>query len=55
MDTITMIGLTIIFFYCLSKILKFYGISESTYGVYILFYIFIALCIVVLPNQVPSI
>jgi hypothetical protein len=54
MDSITMIGLSIIFFYCLTQILKFYGVSESTYGVYLLFYIFIGLCILILPNQEPT-
>jgi len=51
MDSITMIGMTIIFFYCLTKILKFYGVDESVYGVYILFYILLCLCILVLPNE----
>lgn len=51
MDSITMIGMTIIFFYCLTQILKFYGINESVYGVYILFYILLCLCILVLPNE----
>lgn len=51
MDSITMIGLLIIFLYCLTKILKFYGLDESVYGVYILFYILLCLCILVLPNS----
>jgi hypothetical protein len=55
MDTLTMICLTILFFYCLSKILQFYGVSESTYAVYLLFYIFIALCLVILPQKEPEI
>ena len=54
MDSITMIGLTIIFFYCLTKILKFYGIDESVYGVYILFYLMICLFILVLPSKETS-
>ena len=41
MNTITLIGLSIIFLYSLIQILKFYGIGEDVYGVYILFYIFI--------------
>ena len=55
MDSITMIGLTIIFFYCLTKILKFYGVGEDVYGVYLLFYIFIILCILILPNDYPKV
>ncbi len=55
MDTITLIGLSIIFFYSIIQILKFYGIGEDVYGIYILFYIFIILCIVILPNDYPTI
>ena len=51
MDLVTSFGLTILFFYCLTKILSFYGVDQSSYGVYILFYIFIALCIVVLQKS----
>jgi len=47
MDLVTAVGFTILFFYCLTRILTFYGIEQSTYGIYLLFYIFIALCIVV--------
>ena len=49
-----MIGLSIIFFYCLTKILNFYGVNESVYGVYILFYILLSVCILVLPNEEPK-
>lgn len=55
MNPITLIGLSIIFFYSLIQILKFYGVTEDSYGVYILFYIFIMLCILVLPNDYPKI
>jgi hypothetical protein len=55
MNPITLIGLSIIFFYSLIQILKFYGIDEGGYGVYILFYIFIILCILILPNDYPKV
>lgn len=55
MNAITLIGLSIIFFYSLTQILQFYGITEDIYGVYILFYIFIILCILVLPNDYPKV
>jgi len=51
MDLVTSAGLTILFFYCLTKILSFYGVDENTYIIYILFYVFIALCIVVLQKN----
>lgn len=54
MNPITLIGLSIIFFYVLIQILKFYGIDEDVYGVYLLFYIFIILCILILPNEYPK-
>ncbi len=55
MNPITLIGLSIIFFYSLTQILNFYGITEDIYGVYILFYIFIILCILILPNDYPKV
>jgi hypothetical protein len=54
MNPITLIGLSIILFYSITQILKFYGIGEDVYGVYILFYIFIILCMLVLPKQYPK-
>jgi hypothetical protein len=51
MNTITLIGLSIIFLYSLIQILKFYGIGEDVYGVYILFYIFILISILILPTK----
>jgi hypothetical protein len=54
MNPITLIGLSILFFYSLTQILTFYGIGQDTYGIYILFYIFIILCILVLPNDYPK-
>jgi hypothetical protein len=54
MDTITLLGISIVFFYSLTQILKFYGVDESMYGSYILFYIFIIILILVLPNDYPK-
>lgn len=55
MNYITLIGLSIVFFYSLTQILKFYGIGEDVYGIYILFYIFIIICILILPNDNPKV
>jgi hypothetical protein len=55
MNPITLVGLSIIFFYSLSQILNFYGIGEDVYGIYILFYVFILFCIMILPNDYPKI
>ena len=54
MNAITLIGISIIFFYSLTQILKFYGVGEDVYGVYLLFYIFIIISILVLPNDSPK-
>ena len=55
MSPITLIGLAVIYFYSVIQVLKFYGIGEDVYGVYILFYIFIILCILILPNGYPKV
>jgi hypothetical protein len=54
MNPITLIGCSIIFFYSLTQILKFYGIGEDVYGVYILYYIFIIISVLILPNDSPN-
>jgi hypothetical protein len=55
MDNITLLGITIIFFYCVSQILKFFDIGEEVYGYYLFFYIFIIISILVLPNDYPKV
>ena len=54
MDSITLIGLSIVLLYSLTQILNFYGIDQSAYGACMLFYIFIVVCILVLPNTEPK-
>jgi hypothetical protein len=55
MNVVTLLGLSIIFFYSITQILNFYGIGIDVYGVYVLFYIFLILSIIVLPNDYPKI
>jgi hypothetical protein len=55
MNPITLIGLSIILFYSITQILKFYGIGEDVYGLYVLFYIFIIISILILPGDYPKI
>ena len=55
MNHITLFGFSLVFLYSLIQILNFYGIGEDIYGVYILFYVFIILCIFILPNDYPKI
>jgi hypothetical protein len=51
MNYITLLGISAIFFYSVIQILKFYGIGEDIYGMYISFYIFLLISILVLPNS----
>jgi hypothetical protein len=53
-NIITTLGISILLFYSTVTILKFYGVSESVYGTYLLFYIFIVLSMVVLPTEYPK-
>jgi hypothetical protein len=55
MNTIALLGFTIIFFYCLSQILSFYGVGQDVYGIYALFYIFLIIFTLVLPTQYPKV
>jgi len=55
MNSITLIGVSIIFLYILLQVLNYYGINEHVYGIYVLFYIFVILCILILPNDYPKV
>ena len=50
-NIITLLGITILVYYSLTRILKFYGIDESTYGYYTLFYLFMITSVIILPNS----
>ena len=54
MNKITLLGLSVIFFYSLIQILQFYGISAEAYNIYIYFYVFILISIFILPNDYPK-
>jgi hypothetical protein len=49
--TITIIGLSLIFLYIVTQILKFYGIGSDSYGIYLGFIAFMLLSMIVLPNS----
>lgn len=50
MDTITILGISLLFFYSLTTILQFYGIDTSVYAIYILFYVFLIISRLILPT-----
>jgi hypothetical protein len=51
MDLLTAFFLTILFFYSMTQILKFYGVSQSSYGIFLLFYILMGMMILILPHK----
>lgn len=51
---ITILGISLLFFYCLIKILTFYGVDTNTYGIYLSFYLFIVLSTLILPGSTPT-
>ena len=54
-SNITLLGVSLICFYTISKILNFYGVGEEVYGYYIIFYAFILISILILPNEYPKV
>ena len=54
-NIITLLGISLILFYTITTILNFYGVSISAYGIYLMFYVFLIVSMVVLPNEYPSI
>ena len=52
-NTITYIGLSLLFLYSFTQIMNYYGVSTDSYFDYILYYIFIMVTILVLPNDYP--
>jgi len=54
-NNITLLGISLIFFYSVSQILKFYGVGEEVYGYYLIFYAFMLLSILILPNESPKV
>jgi hypothetical protein len=51
---ISLIGISVIFMYIIIQILNFYGVSSDSYGIYVVFYVFLLLSIVILPNTIPQ-
>ena len=54
-SNITLLGVSLIFFYTISKILNFYGVGEEVYGYYLIFYAFMLVSILILPNEYPKV
>jgi hypothetical protein len=54
-ESITFYGVSLILYYCITKILNFYGIGQEVYGVYFLFYFLIMIFILILPGDYPQV
>ncbi len=54
-ELITYLGVSVILYYSLTKILNFYGIGQDVYGIYVLFYLLIMICILILPSNYPEV
>lgn len=50
-SNLTLFGVSLILFYSISQIFKFYSVSEDVYGYYFFFYAFIILSIMILPER----
>jgi hypothetical protein len=53
-NIITILGITLVIFYSIIQILNFYGISISSYGIYLVFFVFMLISYVILPHQYPT-
>ena len=49
-NIITILGITLVIFYSIIQILNFYGISISSYGIYLVFFVFMLISYVILHN-----
>ena len=51
MSKVTIFGFTILSLYSITKILNFYGIGVEKYGPYLMFYVFLILCVNILTTE----
>ena len=54
LSNITLLGVTFIIFYSITEIFKFYSIGRDVYGYYLMFYAFLVLSIMILPERPAS-
>jgi hypothetical protein len=51
MNNVTIIGISLLLIYSITKILDFFGIGIDVYGSYLAFYLFLLLSYFVLPRE----
>ena len=49
-----MLGIFLVFIFTITQICNFYGIEQNTYGIYVLFYLLIAISSMVIPTSSPT-
>ena len=54
MSKITIFGLTMLIIYVTTNILNFYGVGVDKYGAYLVFYIFLIICVNTLDTDYPT-
>jgi hypothetical protein len=54
MNAILLIGVSLVIMYIVTQVLQFYGVTSASYGKYIGFYLFMLVCILVLPHGYPK-
>ena len=54
MNKITVFGLTMLIIYTITKILNFYGIGVDKSGSYLVFYVFLIICVNVMDTDNPK-
>lgn len=55
MSKVTILGFTVLGLYSITKLFNFYGIGVDKYGPYLMFYIFLLLCVNILTTEHPKI
>ena len=52
--TITIVGGGLLLIFIIIQIMNFYGVEQSAYGTYIVFFLFMLLSLIILPNNPPT-
>lgn len=51
----TALFFSVLVMYCLSQILGFIGVGKEVYAGYLIFFIVIVICLLILPHEYPTI
>ena len=51
MDTVTILGTTLVLFYCVVQVMMFYNVPANVYIIYLIFYMFLVLTYVMIGDK----